>query len=567
MPLDFTIIGGGASGTAVLLQLARALEGGTPGGPVDPGRLRVQVVEREDVFGPGFPHADRNALPFHLINMCARDMGVVDGRPEDFQDWLEERRPDLARDLPRYRPFLESPWLREGPCTYVPRGVMGVYLEERFRESADRLRRLGASVTLLPGWEAQDLREEGGALRVFLRRTGGGETRELATDRVLLATGHWFEASTDGRFFPSPWPPRLLDEAVPPGARVGVIGTGLSALDAALTLTADGSFIRSGSGGLAYRPSERPRSVTLYSRSGLLPRVRGRTGPYRNAHFTRANLQERRRANGGVLFLEDLHDLLDADLGRHYGRPVDWKGAVRPQGTPQALLERHLREARCGDGPGGELRWQTVLHQAFPMAREIHLQLAPGDRKRFDRELTTPFFLFASPMPPVNAEKLLALMQAGVVRVARLGKAYSLERRPGESPFVFRYTDPGGRSREERYSHLVDARGQKRSFETNPEPLARNLLASGTVRIESLPLPGSEEGAYDTGAVWIDPETHRVVQKAPGGSSRVSSRIYAMGAPTRGQILDASMAYSCARAARVVARDLIRGLSPPHRVL
>lgn len=556
--MDFTIIGGGASGTATLLQLARALEGGTTGGPVDPGRLRVRVVEREDTFGPGFPHSDRNALPFHLINMCARDMGVVDGRPGDFQDWLDERRPALVRDFPDYRPFLESPWLRDGPCTYVPRGVMGLYLEERFRESADRLRRLGVSVTLLPGWEAEDLREERGALRVLLRRAGGGETRELATDRVLLATGHWFEAAREGRFLPSPWPPRSLAEAVPPGARVGVIGTSLSALDAALTLTSDGSFAREASGGLAYRPSERPRSITLYSRSGLLPRVRGRTGPYRNLQFTYANLQARRRANGGVLFLEDLRRLLDADLRHCYGRAVDWEGAVRPRGTPQALLERHLREARCGDGPGGELRWQTVLHQTFPMAREIYLQLAPGDRKRFDRELTTPFFLFASPMPPVNAEKLLALMRAGVVRVVRLGNAYSLDRGRGEPPFVFRYTDPAGRTREEPCSHVVDARGQKRSFEANPAPLAGNLLASGTVRIETLPLPGSAEGDYRTGAVWIDPGTHRVVQKTADGSSPVSSRIYAVGAPTRGQILDASMAYSCGRAAAVVVRDLLR---------
>jgi uncharacterized NAD(P)/FAD-binding protein YdhS len=565
--LDFTIIGGGASGTATLLQLARALSGGAADGSADPGRFRVRVVEREGAFGPGFPHADRNALPFHLINMCARDMGVLDGRPEDFQDWLDERRPALARDFPGYRPFLESPWLRDGPCTYVPRGVMGVYLEERFRESADRLRRIGASVTLLSGWEAEDLREEGGALRVFLRRAGGGETRVLATDRVLLATGHWFDATPDGRFFPSPWPPRSLAEAVPPGARVGVIGTSLSALDAALTLTADGAFARGASGGLAYRPSGRPRSITLYSRSGLLPRVRGRAGPYRNVHFTRAGLRERRLANGGVLFLEDLYELLDADLRRCYGRAVDWKRAVRPRGTPQALLEGHLREARRGDGPGGELRWQTVLHQTFPMAREIYLQLSPADRERFDRELTTPFFLFASPMPPANAEKLLALMRAGVVRVVRLGSSYSFDRGRGEPPFVFRYEDPEGRTREEPCSHVVDARGQKRSFETNPAPLAGNLLASGTVRIETLHLPGSANRAYKTGAVWIDPETHRVMQGSPGGPGRISSRIYAMGAPTRGQILDASMAHSCAHAAAVVVRDLLRSLSPPQQAL
>jgi hypothetical protein len=196
------------------------------------------------------------------------------------------------------------------------------------------------------------------------------------------------------------------------------------------------------------------------------------------------------------------------------------------------------------------------------MARDIYLHLAPGDRLRFDRDLSTAFFLFASPMPPVNAEKLLALMRAGVVRVVRLGDSYTLERPDsGRSPFVFRYTHPAGRSREERCDCVVDARGQKRSFETNPAPLARNLLASGTVRIENLTLPVGRP--YRTGGVWIDPETQRVVQGAAGGSARVSSRIYAMGAPTRGQILDASMVYASARAAELVCRDLLRALSRP----
>jgi uncharacterized NAD(P)/FAD-binding protein YdhS len=560
--VDFTIIGGGASGTAVLLQLARALDPGLRDGSVDPARIRVRVVERGEAFGPGFPHAAENALPCHLTNMCARDMGVVCGRPEDFQSWLDERLPGLIGDLPEHRPYLEDARLREGPCTYVPRAVMGLYLRERFQEAAARLRRLGTAVELLPGWKAVDLREEGDTVRLVLQRAAGAEeTRTLSSDRVVLATGHWFEAPANGRFLPSPWPPRDLAAAVPPGARVGVIGTSLSALDAALTLTADGVFARDPSGALVCRTSPHHRRVTLYSRSGLLPRVRGRTGPYRNVHLTRENLGERRRANGGVLLLEDLRELLDADLRRHLGGPVDWARAVRPPGTPAERLERHLREARLGDGPGGELRWQTVLHQTFPMAREIYLQLAPEDRMRFDRDLTTPFFLFASPMPPVNAEKLLALMRAGAVRVVGLGDAYTLER-PDKGPsFVFRFRDAEGEEREEPCDVVVDARGQRRSFETNPDPLARSLLASGTVRIETLPLP--DGGRYRTGGVWIDPGSQRVMQEGPDGAGRVSTRIYAMGAPTRGQILDASMAYSAACAAELVCRDILQGLSRP----
>ncbi len=555
--MDFTIIGAGASGTAMLLQLARSLEKNPSGAAGDPRGWCVRVVERQEVLGPGFPHSPANTLPCHLINMCARDMGIVDGHPEDFQAWLDEHREDLPAGFPEYRPYLEAPEYRQGPCTYVPRRIMGAYLAARFETSVSRLRRMGVRVELLSGWEVEDLREETEGIRMTLRRPGGTPTRELATERALLATGHWFDGAREDRFFPSPWPPQTLQSSIPPGARVGVIGTSLSALDTVLTLTADGRFVRRRDGDLVYEALEPSRTVTLFSRSGRLPRVRGRSGAYRNVHFTRENLRERRLANGGVLGLRDLHELLDRDLRRHYGAPVDWKEQVWPPGAPEALLAGHHREACDGDGPGGELRWQTVLHQTFSMAREIYLRLSPQDRMRFDRELNTPFFLFASPMPPVNAEKLLALMRAGVVRVIRLGTEYRLDRPSGETPFVFTYTDPFGRPRQERCGFLVDARGQKRSYETSPDPLARNLLASGTVHIETLPLPESRGDAHRTGGVWIDPGTQRVARTATGGSRRISSRLYAVGVPTRGQILDASMAYSCARAAGIVARDLL----------
>lgn len=560
MSLDFTIIGAGATGTGMLYQLAQTLAEPSEGERLDPRGARVRVIERRDTFGPGFPHSDRNALPFHLINMCARDMSIEAGRPDDFQAWLNEHRDALGRRFPDYRPYLESPELRDGACTYVPRGVMGKYLEARFQKGVALLRASAVATELYAGWEAVEVREEPAAVRVTLRKTGGGSPLQVETDRVLLATGHWFEEPNDGRYFPSPWPPRALERRIPPGARIGVIGTSLSAVDAALTLTADGAFARDGTGKLVYEPGTRSRRLTLYSRSGQLPRVRGRSGDRRNRHFTRANVEGRRRANGGFLCLGDLFELLDADLRAAYGRPIPWEDLAAPPGPVEEVLERAVWEARRGDGPEGELIWQTVLHQTFPMARDLYLGLAPEERARFDRDYATLFFLFASPMPPLNAEKLLALLRAGVVRVVRLGRDYAFTREADGSGFAFTYKDAAGRRRKEACEYVVDARGQRRSYETNPTPLARNLLTTGTVAIEAVPLKAGDgaSGVYRTGGLWVDPGTQRVVRAGPDGAPEISKRIYAVGVPTRGQILDASMAHSCAVATGGIARALLR---------
>ena len=198
------------------------------------------------------------------------------------------------------------------------------------------------------------------------------------------------------------------------------------------------------------------------------------------------------------------------------------------------------------------------------MAREIYLNLRAEDRMAFERDFSTAFFMFASPMPLINAEKLAALMRAGIVEVIPLGSDYTSHREEAGRAFVFAFTDSSGRPRRERFDRVIDARGQARSFETNPAPLARNLLKSGTVRIEELFVHGQSSGSgsggknvYPTGGIWIDPGTQRVKRKGAEGEEETSARIYAVGVPTRGQILDASMVYSAALAAERIVRDLL----------
>jgi hypothetical protein len=108
--------------------------------------------------------------------------------------------------------------------------------------------------------------------------------------------------------------------------------------------------------------------------------------------------------------------------------------------------------------------------------------------------------------------------------------------------------------------------------------LTRNLIARGSVRLEELhPTPyaaaagtpspddpSTRPQAYATGSVWIDPRTHRVVGTGADGAPEPSHCLYAVGAMTRGQIIDASMAYGLARSTARVAGDWARQLRAPR---
>jgi uncharacterized NAD(P)/FAD-binding protein YdhS len=561
--LTFAIIGCGLTGTATFCRLTRILQEKAARPDFSFPRIRIAVVEKKGIFGPGFPYSEAFVMPCHMTNTCSEEMGIPIDDPRDFKEWAEAEYDRLARQCAA---FPKADELKAGPCTYYPRAVMGEYLRARFKEAVNAAQELGCDVLLHSRCEALDASEKGGKVRLLLRKLESEKTFYLEADRLLLATGHWFPEGEDTRFFPSPWPSRELLDRVPRGAKVAVLGSSLSAIDAVMTLTSEGVFYLDPSGELQYGGIYPMRQIALCSRSGILPKVRGKMGEYRNRFLTQMNLRALFEDRSEKPVLEELFRLLSLDLEAAYGHAVPWAEAIKPSLPALNILEQDLKTARHGDGPYGELLWQTVFHQSFSTAREVYLHLSDEEKMRFEKHYSTLFFAYAAPMPPLIAEKLLALMKSGIAQVIKLGEDYRILNSDAGKGYEIIYQGPHGERERGCYDYLVDGRGQSRSFTTNPSELARNLLRSGTVQVERLktrpPCVPSETGETprevnlsDSGGLWIDPETHQALRTKADGSTEKSQCIYAAGIMTRGQILDASTARGCIlSAARVVGQ-------------
>ena len=571
MRFNFAIIGGGLTATAMLSQFVNRVQEKAIKKQLDPSTIGVQIFEKQDIFGPGFPHNDRFALPFHITNMCASDMGILDGKPGDFQQWVTNNSDNLRHRFSWFRDASSGPDDAGEECNHYPRAIMGEYLKTRFQEAAQLAQDMGLAIRLYPASEVVDLRQNGGKICLIIKDLLSENDFTSDADRVLLATGHWVGKNDQDGYFTSPWPAKKLLHKIPKGAKVAVIGTSLSAIETLLTLTSEGKYIRTRTGELVYAPPENSRRFFLYSRRGLLPKVRGKMGNYRNKFLNRENLDRLLSENYGNLKLDAVFNLLNSDLEDAYGRTIDWKEIVNPSGKPADLLQGYLDDAINGDGPHGELIWQTILHQSFDMVRDVYLNLTIDDRKRFDKNYTSVFFTHAATQPAINAEKLLALMKAGIVGVFKLGEDYRLVRDEVNDCYEFIYRDEQGNLKRDAYRYVVNARGQEKSLETNLSALARNLLKSGTVQIEEIrPVdptthpnrdvaPELEPAVYTykTGSIWIDPETHHIMQMGPEKKVTKSNAIYAVGAMTRGQIIDASMVRGIAQATSRIADDLV----------
>jgi uncharacterized NAD(P)/FAD-binding protein YdhS/tetratricopeptide (TPR) repeat protein len=220
------VIGGGASGSLTVAQLARcAARTGTDAeilliAPDTPGRL---------ARGVAYSTTDSR----HRLNVPAGRMSAFPDDPHHFLDWLHRHH---------------DPEFPAGG--YAPRSVFGDYLqdclEEAQRASAVDVRTLTATAT--------DVRRHGRRLRVSL---ADGSSR--AVDAVVLAigagrpAGHWAPASLrrSPAFVDDPW---AAPVDAPASGDVLLVGTGLTMLDMAV------SHARPG------------RRVHVLSRSGLLPR-------------------------------------------------------------------------------------------------------------------------------------------------------------------------------------------------------------------------------------------------------------------------------------------------------
>jgi uncharacterized NAD(P)/FAD-binding protein YdhS len=206
------IIGGGASGILTTVHLQRAAN------PLD----RLVIIEPRVDLGKGIAYGTTDMS--HLLNVRAGCLSAFPDHPGHFTAWAAQRTLSDSR-------------------SFLPRALYGEYLNSLLGP-VEHVRA-----------RAVDLILDGIGVQVVL-----SDGRSLDVDRAVLAPGSsppvWPGplGGAGPRWVSDPWVPGALSE-VRPGEAVLLIGTGLTAVDIALSLQAAGN------------------QVIATSRHGLLPRA------------------------------------------------------------------------------------------------------------------------------------------------------------------------------------------------------------------------------------------------------------------------------------------------------
>jgi uncharacterized NAD(P)/FAD-binding protein YdhS len=355
------IIGGGFSGTMTAVNLARLSD--CP--------LRVTLVNSGYPAGRGIAYGTRR--PEHLLNVAARNMSALPDHPNHFVEWLRTRT--------EYATVADAE-LRE---TFVPRCLYGDYLRSLILHCTRSIdRRTRAEIELLEA-EAVDLGPEGDGVQVFL-----SDGRSFAAHKALLATGNEPPAAIPGcdavathpGWCANPWV-GWENRLPPPGENIVLLGTGLTAVDAIITLLA-----------LDWRGT-----VFAVSRNGLLPQshFKGVDDPdFPPAHVDFAELGLK-----GLARLIGEHCERLRRLGANPAMVVD---KLRPhtQRVWQAFSDTERREFVAQHAA----RWNVIRHRIAPT---IHRQVAAAVEQR-----------------------RLQVTRAGVVGVHARGSRIGIELRGGD---------------------------------------------------------------------------------------------------------------------------------------
>lgn len=484
------VVGGGCSGVLATRELLRV---GWHVVLVDPGAR------------PGRGLAYSTAAPWHLLNSPVAAMSADPDRPDDFLRWCRIRDPQT------------------GPGDFVPRSWYGDYLTEVLRE-ADQTAQ--GRLTVQRGRVARIFEPSGGPgnpLTVLLC-----DDVVIPADRVVLALGHPAPsaparldaaAARTGAYIADPWRPGVL-ESLPEGP-VLLIGTGLTAVDVALTLA------HAGRGDL-----------TAVSRHGLLPQAHRRPPA--------AGVPTAATSGSGPLTGPAPATPGAGPVGLTV--PADQAGpaafrALTPAAAQAATiaalpelvgagslaeLTRSLRRLAAVTGD-----WRAVLDALRPHWDTLWQGLAEPDQRRFLRHLARYWEVHRHRMAPPVADLIDGLLTTGTLRV-RAAELCGVEAVDEGVRVVLRERH-GGAITATHYAAVINCTGPGRLVES--DPLVRSLVAEGMAR----------PGPYRLG---LDTDPHGALLRRDGSPHPA---LWTLGPTRRGRLWETTAAPEIRAQARALA--------------
>ncbi|OTA20031.1 hypothetical protein Xbed_01746 [Xenorhabdus beddingii] len=385
---SLAIVGGGAAGVATFIAAVQH-------------RVAQAIYILEPKYiGPGiaFSNLDSDIL----CNTSVDTMSVVEDNPLDFLDYLHKIGHIVT------------------PESFVPRQWVGDYLNERFLEFSAIAYKVGIRVFHIPHLVR---RLKINSHRRYTLWHGNVFTpQHLEVTDVIFCTGAGASRMpkllqphlTHPTFIPCPYPEASMLAKIPPQSRVLVIGSKLSAIDAAIVLCREG------------------HQVTMASPSGDIPAVRSRFIRSLGTVFKHENMRSI-MAHKENQSTSSFPDSLKHRYLKYFYRALKkhTKISWREQFSNANSYRERLRE-EIAIAEQGKSQWQDIIVNFIDVINAVHLtdKIYFGGSFHPNAEKILRRYIGAVALP--NAKKLLQYIDNGSL-IIQQGEILNVATEEGET--------------------------------------------------------------------------------------------------------------------------------------
>lgn len=410
------IAGNGFSGALTLVNLVRQT--------TLPLRLLL-IGEGTPGLGVAYATADSR----HLLNVPAARMGAFPDDTGGFFQWLENAptaKEIMARDYPG---------LTLSPTAFLPRSLYGRYVAHLLEAARAEAQSKSVDVEYIAGTarDAESLTDASGdtGMRVEVHRDGRKEW--LEADSLVLATGNLpprqfpYEAGlfrANARYLNNIWQPGEASLFAGDDLRhlsredcIVIIGTGLTMVDAVLTLKGNGF----------------PGRVVAISRHGKLPQAHAPFAPY-----------------------------------------AAWEWVTHPGQAPRtarSLLTGLRTEMKRAQAEGAD--WRALIDSLRPATVALWRQLPVEEKRRFAEKLLPWWNIHRHRMPPDSAQRLEQWRKNGELEIMP-GRIYYIDD-SGDRLTLWVRRRGEGEMRTIRAVCAMNCTGPEADIARCRDPLLRNL--------------------------------------------------------------------------------------------
>ncbi len=418
--------------------------------------VEIDCYDSAQSFGRGFPF--RRDTKYALLNVRPEIIGFDHEHPEEFKKWLDEQ--------PAYR-----------GQEYVPRFAYGEFLHEQ----------AGRVIEKLSAHAYQEMVEDldySPERQVWKLKTA---KREKEYDRIHLCCGelayadHYNLKGQPG-YVHELYPMSETLNNIPFDAKVGIIGTSLSAIDALRYLYRRGD---SGNGD----DREKQNRISIFSNRNIFPTARQKGLRLQLEVFTTEKIKAIKKKQNGFISFEQTDALLKEE---YRARQLDLEKIMKKYDSGFGAIEKSL-------GSDQELRIVQNLNIENPF-NEAWFGMDLENKAKFKKLYSRYLTLFFSPIPADTGKLLVKMKQSGYLNV--LTEVGGIEVVLGKQGF--RIFDKNKRNLTE-VDYLINATGQDSSLRS----LSKDSLLGRLINKEII-------SAYTFGGVNVLPRTSEVLSPRYG---------------------------------------------------